>query len=103
MSRRKSDKIYPGGAGKKRNRKYVVTGLILFAVFSIVKVWQNVRIDQVVRYNQESRMELKRLQNESSLLTLQYEFLTSIDRIERLAKEKLGFIPAQKMNIELNP
>ena len=103
MNRKTSKKIYPGGVRKKRNRKYIVTGLILFAVFSIVKVWQNVSVDQVIRHNQILRMELKQLQYESSLLTLKLEFLTNIERIEKLAKEKLGFIPAHKMNIKLNP
>ncbi len=96
-------KIFPANIGKNRLRKYFLNGMILFAVFSIVKVWQNVGVDQAARRNQALRMELKNIQYDNSLLTYNLEFLTGIDRIEKLAGEKLGFVPAKKMNIELNP
>jgi len=96
-------RFYPANVRKKRMRKYILHGLILFAVFSLVKVWQNVSVDQVVRKNQILKRDLRQLQYKSSLLTLKFEALSNIERIEKLATEKLGFKQAKKINIELNP
>ncbi|MBN2413119.1 hypothetical protein JXQ31_15640 [candidate division KSB1 bacterium] len=103
MSKETGKKIYPANLRKNRLRKYFLNGMILFAVFSIVKVWQTVGVDQVVLRNQVLRVELKKIQYDNSLLTYKLEFLTGIERIEKLAREKLGFVQARKMNIELNP
>ena len=86
----------------KKLKKYLVHALILFAVFSLVKVWQNVSMDQISRHNLGLNRELQGYKYEQAVLTDKYESLTHIDRVERLARERLGFKPAEKINIPLN-
>jgi len=90
-----------GHSKQKRIKKYFWYGLFLFALFCIVKVWQNVSADQMIRHNQRLKAELTQMQYESSLLTLQLENVANVERIERLAHEKLGFVYAEKVNLDL--
>ncbi len=82
-------------------KKYVIHAFIAFSVFSLVKVWQNVSVGQLNRRNVKMSRELQQLEYEKAVLTDKVETLTHVDRIERIAKEKLGFVPAEKINMKL--
>jgi cell division protein FtsL len=87
-----------------RYRRWVVGGLICFALFSVVKVWQNVRVDQLNRENARLRSRLAALKDRNAVLLATVEELKREDRIVRIAKEQLGMVESTtKKSIQLTP
>ncbi len=102
MSRYNNTTSFSAHRKNKRMKKYFWCGLFLFALFCIVTVWQNVSADQKIRSNQKLKTDLRQMQYESYLLNLQVDNLANVERIERLAREKLGFVQAEKLNLDLS-
>ena len=63
--------------------------LAFFGIYCFVKVWQNVSIDQMNRKNYHLRNHLEKLRGESALLIVDIENLKRVDRIARIARERL--------------
>jgi hypothetical protein len=79
--------------------KIAALGLALFGLFCLVKVWQNVSVDQLSRRNEKIRKELALLHGKNSMLYIKQEQLLQIDNIEKIAHKDLRFDQAQIIRI----
>ena len=79
--------------------KNAIVVLGLFGVYCFVNVWQNVSITYLNRQNETLRNELKSLERECDVLTLQVEQLKDPDRIIKVLGDKMKIVPAEKINI----
>ncbi|NOY59960.1 MAG: hypothetical protein GXO75_13670 [Calditrichaeota bacterium] len=89
---------------KKRNARLAKTAalaLALFGLFCVVKVWQNVSVDQLNRQNEKYRKRLKDIHSQNALMIFQVEKLNRIDLITSRAKRELGFSQVPKFKLEL--
>jgi len=75
--------------------------LALFGLFCVVKVWQNVSVDQLNRRNEKYRKTMASIVNQNALLTFQIEKLNRIDLITSRAKRELGFRQVPKLKLDL--
>ncbi len=73
--------------------------LSLFGIYCFVNVWQNVSITYLNRQNENLRNELKALERECDMLTLELEELKDPERIRRVLSEKMKIVQAEKINI----
>jgi cell division protein FtsL len=77
-----------------------------FAVAALVGLWQVIQIsDATTSGININRLEEKRLNLQASVHELEAEVaaLTSLDRVEREARERLGMVPAQgQLHLEVN-
>lgn len=83
-----------------RFSKSAVIVLSLFGIYCFVNVWQNVSITYLNRQNENLRNELKSLERQCDILTLELEELKDPDRIRRVLSEKMKIVPAEKINIK---
>jgi cell division protein FtsB len=83
-------------------RKLAILVLAVFGFSCFVKVWQNVSIDQLNRKNSQLRAELRTLKNRNAILASNLDELKSMERITRLASEKLNLVQSPKVAIELS-
>lgn len=82
-----------------RFSKNAVIVLGIFALYCFVNVWQNVSITYLNRQNEDLRHDLKSLERECDMLTLELEELKDPERIRRVLSEKMKIVPAEKINI----
>ncbi|MBD3384250.1 hypothetical protein GF407_04910 [candidate division KSB1 bacterium] len=87
---------------KSRTKKIWVWGVVVFAFFCFLKVWQSVHIDQMYRQNARLEQELTKLENENALLTARIEWLKREERIVAIARKRLGLVKAPKISLEVN-
>ncbi len=87
---------------KANMRRLAILVLTLFGLMSFVKVWQYVSIDQLNRKNSQLRADLQNLKNRNAMLTAKLDELKSMERITRVAAEKLNLVQSPKMVIELS-
>jgi cell division protein FtsB len=80
--------------------KRVLLGLLSFAIFAFLKVWQNVSVDQMIRESQKLHDRLTSVHNENIVLEAKIEELKSMERITSIAGERLGLVNAPKINLE---
>lgn len=88
----------------KRTAKLARTAalaLALFGLFCVVKVWQNISVDQLNRRNEKYRKKLASIVNQNALLTFQIEKLNRMDLIAGRAKRELGFHQVPKLRLDL--
>ncbi len=84
------------------NLKFSKTAMIVlgfFALYCFVNVWQNVSITYLNRQNEDLRNDLKSLERQCDMLTLELEELKDPERIRRVLGEKIKIVPAEKINI----
>lgn len=82
--------------------KFGVNAMIvlgLFGIYCFVNVWQNVSITYLNRQNESLRNELKVLERQCDMLTLELEELKDPERIRHVLSEKRKIVPAKKINI----
>ena len=87
---------------KANIRRLAILALTIFGLTSFVKVWQYVSIDHINRKNSQLRADLQSLKNRNAMLTAKLDELKSMERITRLASEKLNLVQSPKMVIELS-
>ena len=81
---------------KQISRSVLILGVISLAVLLVLAVvWKNVQcVDMGYRIARlESQLDQNRQLN--SELVVEYEMLASSERIERIAKDELGMVPAK--------
>ncbi len=83
-------------------KKIWIWGVIAFAVFCFLKVWQSVHIDHLFRVNAKLEQSLIKLENENALLKARIEWLKREERIVAIARNKLDLIKAPKISLEMN-
>ncbi len=86
----------------KDNLKFGKNAMIvlgLFALYCFVNVWQNASITYLNRQNEDLRNDLKSLERQCDMLTLELEALKNPERIRRVLSEKMKIVPAEKINI----
>ncbi|MBN1998168.1 septum formation initiator family protein [candidate division KSB1 bacterium] len=88
---------------EKRARFYSVIGLGFFGLFICLKVALNVSIDHTNREKSKLLDRLKNLSDQNAELVSQVEKLKEPDRIKKIAREELNFVPVRKINLELYP
>lgn len=79
--------------------KVAALGLALFGLFCFVKVWQNVRVDQLMRKNQVLREQLSEIKSLNKALLIEREELLRIDRVQDIALNQLKFRKAPTIKI----
>jgi len=77
--------------------------LILFGLFCFVKVWQNVRVDQMSRRNGALRSQLKELKEGNASLTAEMEKLKRRERIKNFAETRLKLDQVPVLTLDLYP
>lgn len=75
--------------------------LAVVAVLLVVKVWQNVTIDKINRKNGHLRAQLQTLLQENAILEVKVEELKSMDRITKIANERLGLKNIKVLTLDL--
>ncbi|MBN1560469.1 hypothetical protein JW998_09475 [candidate division KSB1 bacterium] len=87
---------------QRANLKFGKNAMIvlgLFGVYCFVNVWQNVSITYLNRQNENLRDELRAIERQCDMLTLEVEELKDLDRLRRVLGDKIKLVPAEKINI----
>ena len=71
----------------------------IFTLYCFVNVWQNASITYLNRQNEDLRNDLKSLERQCDMLTLELEELKDPERVRRVLSEKMNIVPAEKINI----
>lgn len=100
--RLKSRRYYKKKEKNARLAKTAALALALFGLFCVVKVWQNVSVDQLNRRNEKYRKHLQDIRSQNALMAFQVEKLDRIDLITRRAKRELGFTQVPKLRLKVN-
>lgn len=86
----------------KNNLKFGKSAMIVLGIFTLycfVNVWQNASITYLNRQNEDLRNDLKSLERQCDMLTLELEELKDPERVRRVLSEKMTIVPAEKINI----
>ena len=86
---------------KTRVGKYTTIALALFGLFCFIRVWQNVTVEDLNRQNGELRRQLKNIREDQARLKGEVDELKHPDRINTIARKKLEFRQAPKINLVL--
>ncbi len=92
--------------GKNRFRQWMVRFLLLFSVVMLIslKLWIHFQVDLLMRDIRSLEVQKNQLLSEREKINAQVKRLQNIDRIGRLAKEKLSLVndpePLQTIRLE---
>lgn len=80
-------------------RYLLLIGLLFMGM--ILYVWEQVEITELARDIDRLKAEKRRLENENGLLRIEIASLSSRERIEQIARERLGMVYPSKRPIVL--
>lgn len=73
---------------------YPVASILLVLSSLFIYLWSHITVVERGYYFNTLKKEYQRLMEENNLLELEKAKLSSLERIEKIAREKLGLIPA---------
>ena len=86
---------------KKIYKKLIIVAVMVYFIFTLISQQRMINEYKTAEVNYTKQLEKAKVQKEE--LTAEKENITSIDYIEKIAREKLGmYLPGETVYIDIN-